>query len=587
MINAPLHDPRQIQETTRSDSRSLTDIDSRSQQNRLWNSIQGTIKELFNVEFGVSSMQQMHNIQLAYRTVRVLHGALRHCSTRTHTEHTHRAHTHTVDTATRLLALLEVTAKATPSLEERIRCGRMLVAERLLLSPSERSVGFEHGVRRTENGGRMHWYRFVGDAAQREAAARRMHQHRLTPCDFDVRGDEPYPGMLFSCGQLFQPHGGRTRSVGLEADHLIRMPHARDADFTQGVAALPPATQSALKALRAARQREPTMHTLEFVRRCLLAHHLSTRCSEVHAVYEAAIDVAPPEEHEQLKYEQTFFMDPRTERTHIFASLLRRANPRASRHLSAWLPAPMRGYDTVLRWYREQCGDAAWDRVEVYDKLFYAGEEFGSDLAHGGKNAWISGNFHGPDAAGGTAVWFGRVSFYVRHHFADRAHDFAVVRWLDFAENQFEQDVNAFAKRAHDEAEAKRAAQREAEAKRRARERRDCREPDGLEQAPAAVAAGQPAPGPAFEPERATPSSAPAEQWPWALESVLELQNTFADYPIVSLAPRKPDVRDIIPVHRITGRWIAMSAATMEKRRAEPSISTYQYVCPIRSRMHG
>ena len=50
----------------------------------------------------------------------------------------------------------------------------------------------------------------------------------------------------------------------------------------------------------------------------------------------------------------------------------------------------------VLCYYREQCGGTAaaqWDRVDIYDKLFYAGEEFGS-IASEGKNAWFSANFH-------------------------------------------------------------------------------------------------------------------------------------------------------------------------------------------------
>jgi hypothetical protein len=40
----------------------------------------------------------------------------------------------------------------------------------------------------------------------------------------------------------------------------------------------------------------------------------------------------------------------------------------------------------VRQWYQQQCG-ASWDRVDVYDKLFYAGEEFGSAIVSGGQNA--------------------------------------------------------------------------------------------------------------------------------------------------------------------------------------------------------
>jgi hypothetical protein len=54
------------------------------------------------------------------------------------------------------------------------------------------------------------------------------------------------------------------------------------------------------------------------------------------------------------------------------------------------------------------------------------------------------------------------------------------------------------------------------------------------------------------------------------------LQDTLHDYPIVTLAPREPDIRDVIPVHRITGRWIAMRSAVVN----------CQLVCPIRSKVH-
>jgi len=55
------------------------------------------------------------------------------------------------------------------------------------------------------------------------------------------------------------------------------------------------------------------------------------------------------------------------------------------------------------------------------------------------------------------------------------------------------------------------------------------------------------------------------------------LRATLHDYPIVSVKPIGRDIRDIIPVHRITGRWISMA----------PEEGGLQYVCPIRSRMHG
>ena len=51
----------------------------------------------------------------------------------------------------------------------------------------------------------------------------------------------------------------------------------------------------------------------------------------------------------------------------------------------------------------------------------------------------------------------------------------------------------------------------------------------------------------------------------------------YVDFPITETEPMEPDIREVVPVHRITGRWIAM---TQDDGRL-------QFVCPIRSRMHG
>jgi len=456
-----------------------------------------------------------------------------------------------VDTAMRLLTLLEVTAQATPAqLEQRSRCGRFGV--RLPPGP-----GFEHGVRRTDHGGHSHWFRFVGELADR--AARRLHMHRVLRSDFTVRGCERYPGVLFNSGQLFKQDGGRVRSVGLDSDRIISTA-VNDADFTAAVAALQLGTRSALKALRAARQRQPTLHTLGFVRLCLLAHHVTTRCSEVQAVYQTAIKAAPRNQLRQLKAEQSLFMDPQTQRTDVFNKLLHARGhvPRPAKDY-AWLAhadAPTADYHTMLQWYREQCGGTAaeqWDRVDIYDKLLYAGEEFGSDIASEGKNAWISANFHWdaaervnfekartralkagkpapqrpPSDESETAVWYGRVCYYVRHTFAGRPHDFAVVRWFDFAEPKLFDRLAT----------------------------------QSPEQWPAAIMSQQ-----------GLQSAAAREHGPLAA-----LRSTLHDYPIVNVKPIDPDIRDIIPVHRITGRWISMA----------PEEGQLQYVCPIRSRLHG
>jgi hypothetical protein len=103
-----------------------------------------------------------------------------------------------------------------------------------------------------------------------------------------------------------------------------------------------------------------------------------------------------------------------------------------------------------------------------------------------------------------TKVWYGRVSYYVRHTFAGQAHDFAVTRWLDFVEHKI--------------------------------------------------------------PHRHDPLVAATLQ--------------ASEYPVVETAFMVRDIRDAVPVQRITGRWIPLS----------PSPGTayaYQLVGPIRSRVHG
>jgi hypothetical protein len=367
-----------------------------------------------------------------------------------------------VDTARRALALLEVTAKATPQLEQQSVFGRYGI--RLPAGP-----GFEHGVRRTDNGGRYHWYHFIGEQGNR--AARLMQLHRLTQSDDEVKGCEPYPGLLFNSGQLFRRAAGGTRTVGL--------------DSTPDMLKSPP---------------PPGIKALPYVRRCLLAHHLTTRMREVHEVYAQAIraKVAGSDEWKALRKEQQLeFEDVARNRVDVYSALLTDRD-------GQWRAAPAR-FQTVRTWYEEQGGDG-WDRVDVFDKLFYAGEEFGSDIVSGGQNAWISANFaHNGNRE--TQMWYGRVSYYIRHTFAGRAHDFAAVVWFQFSEDKFMNNC----------------------------------------------------------PKNMLPSERTA------LQSTLQADT----YPIVNSKPMDADIRDVIPVHRIVGRWIPMTS------------KHYTLVCPIRARTHG
>jgi hypothetical protein len=220
----------------------------------------------------------------------------------------------------------------------------------------------------------------------------------------------------------------------------------------------------------------------------------------VRAAYDAAIAAAPTRQQQGvLRDEQSSFATAATDCTHVFAALL------AESADASWRVAPV-AYQCVLRWYQQQCGGAdAWDRVDVYDKLFYAGEEFGSSIVSDGQNALISANFITGDT---PSRWYGRVSYYVRHTFAGKAHDFAVAQWFDFADH--------------------RRLGMSAEQLRRG--------------------------GP--------------------------VQQSLHDYPIVQAKELAKDIRDMVPVHRITGRWISM-------RPESAAEAHYQMVCPIRSRLHG
>jgi hypothetical protein len=399
-----------------------------------------------------------------------------------------------VDTAKRALALLEITAKATPELEEKSVFGRFGI--RLPAGP-----GFEHGVRRTDNGSRYHWYRFVGD--QGNEAARLMKLRRWYVADNTVRGCEPYPGWLFNARQLFRPAA-----------------QARSIDLTLGPR---PGGAGAVGDLL----KHPSHRPLSHVRRCLLAHHLSTRVQEVYAVYTAAIATAAHNERAQLELERAYFSTASTERTDVFAALLKRPNQGGGWIIPAVNATPLAAaprlspFQTVLAWYQQECG-AGWDRVDVFDKLFYAGEEFGSDIVSGGQNAFISANFAGHGEH--TVDWFGRVCYFVRHTFAGQAHDFAVALWFDFAELKSLKAI--FDKQSLDKRKKN------------------------------------------------------------------SFEASTREYPIIQTRPLDPDIRDLVPVHRITGRWIPMSldgAAQLSKGAwisagGEPK---YQLVCPIRSRVHG
>ena len=99
-------------------------------------------------------------------------------------------------------------------------------------------------------------------------------------------------------------------------------------------------------------------------------------------------------------------------------ALAKRAAAYSNWHDAAWQQAPA-AYSTVLQWYQQQSGggSGAFDHVDcyVYDKLFFADEEFGSAITSGGQSTWIRANF---DGAGQQKLTdYGCVSYlvYVRH----------------------------------------------------------------------------------------------------------------------------------------------------------------------------
>ena len=387
-----------------------------------------------------------------------------------------------VDTAKRALALLQISSLTTPALDEKSvfgRSGWQLPA----------GVGFEHGVSRTDNGGRSHWYRFTGPRAN--AAKHRMHSMRHARQGEPVTGTERYPGLLFNSGKLFDCSlTALTRTLCLSVEHDFVLPWFKPPahQLVEGVAGC------------GSKLRANTVVALAFVRQCLLAHHMTIHHKAIHAVYAtaAAASLRDSQEESALLSEQSFFTLSTTDRSLVIASVLQTMHDDQKR-----VARRSHDYSMLIAWYQEQ-GGGQWDTVSVFDKLFYAGEEFGSDIVSGGQNAWIGANDADDSAVEGVRMWYGRVSYYVRHVFAGRAHDFAMVRWFDFADKEF---VKTF---------------------------------------------------PEPRPEA-------------------ELRSSFADFPIVTSKFRSTDVRDLLPVQRIVGRWISMPSAD----------GKFQYVCPIRSRVHG
>jgi hypothetical protein len=380
-----------------------------------------------------------------------------------------------VDTAKRLLALLQISAQEADSPDEKSVFGRTGWA-----LPA--GTGFEHGISRTSGGSRLHWYRFVGP--QGANVARRLTMFRYTRDCEAVTGAERYPGLLFNSGRLYSPSKvAYTRSVPLSLVHPRVFPWI--------------SSQQEHTSAQRRHWSHQAITALAFVRQCLLAHHMTHHHRAIWRAYEMQIlSCADGGRRDVLKDEQRMFETSTTDRSRVIASVLQSITAIASGNALA-AAAGEDAFQLLFAWYQEQ-GGAQWDSIDVFDKLFYAGEEFGSAIVSGGQNAWITANYPNDEVPERVSLWYGRVCYYVRHLFAGRPHDFAMVRWF-------------------------------------------------------------------------TPASLPAY-------AAAAIRSSLIDYPVVTRAFHSTDVRDLVPVQCLVGRWVPMLPVQ------HPA---HQFVCPIRSRTHG
>jgi len=514
--------------------------------------------------------------------------------------------TGSVDVARRLLAMLHLAHASHKQQQQEAAVSAAIVSPIFAFGcdhtplPAPAGSGFAHAYSRSaSNSSLRHLFCFSADAAGVAAAAalRGWRSGELA-----VEGWEPFPGALFNSGSTLKSTSTSSSAPAAPAFangrvallQLVRTRCMLSRDFDTSVLQ----RASGWPRLRAdQRSASRGLVSLHHLHKCLLAFHLKAHRSEVQQHYLREItrvqaELQTQQEAAQLAASAAAGPAPRTyqaARAHaarIDAAVAAAMKPfqQAMRRLeeewhelalalqpedadSTWerlrpivehmlllqthsdgRPQPaQRGkkghrggcdgnrWSTALAWYEQQVDPAhAGALIDIFDKLLYCGEEIASDIASSrtGVNSYIF-------VVQPSSRWYGRVSYYVRHRFKGRCYHFAAARWYSCASDK-ELDTlwpGGYAT-VHAEAPA-------------------------TDYSPAAAAR--------------------------AAEHELRAgvcSSTFVRWPVLRWEYSPSTLTDLIPVHRIGGRWMPSLAhtATHEPGTAAPALM--QYACPLRARVH-
>jgi hypothetical protein len=420
--------------------------------------------------------------------------------------------------------------------------------------PLPAGPGFSHGIRCVNNHAYTHVYAFTHDA-DGVAAAALLHQWRNDAWSPDaVRGCEPFPGALFT--------GGQPNSVTAQRKKY----HATVPAALLGTGALKPKVGAIKQWL------DVELNDLSQVAECLHVHYTSVHAwqGELRSFVDARLELLRQKAVEAsdnswraalADLQARIAPNPTSGQR---GAQTRRINADKAEHQQKLALAleglKLKEEDLAVgsphtrAWYRLHCGagrlhapapldpaqpqvDEYEDKIELFNKLYLAGEEYGS-LAWARNNSYIAADYWAKEeqprsrctsrsghAAAAAALqlpvtWYGQVSFYFKHTFKGHEHSFAMARWYNWVGEGHTAQGDA----------------------------RDCEE--------AMAHYHQPAFG-----AQALPAS---------------VTNTFRSFPIVSQTFHPMHALDMIPVHRIKCRWVPVQHHDKQN----------QFVCPITTKVH-
>ena len=528
--------------------------------------------------------------------------------------------TGSVDVAKRLLSMLHL-ANAVPTAGNAAAAAAptsfSFSARRHTMLPAPAAAGFTHAYTRAHAGSALrHLFAFTPDAAGDSAAAKVREWRAGERAAF---GCEPLPAVLFNSGSSHRQAGSapaaaaspvgllqlvRTRSM-LSADfhasvlqqavagsrHKSKWPRLRPDQRLPGRGLVPPKQllKNLLTFYFSRYQQEVVQHYAEEIAAAQQRLISTEALAEAHAL---VLHPLPPQrvsrtlqahrkeamaKHVQsataplrlllakLQQEQRRLQEPQQQQ-HVVAllSMLKpesrkgaRAGKKSARghakrrrldevgSSAASAAAAMDSsaprdlpWSTALAWYQLQLHPMHSDgRIDVFDKLLLCGEEIASDIASSstGVNSFVysytvrAGDGH---RRASRSTRYGRVSYYVRHRFGGQEHIFAVMRWYERASH--EQLVKLW-------------------------------------------------PGYNTVHSEMHPSFGPS-----AVRAHEERRDQCADsmqrWPVLCFAYQQMRADDLLPVHRIAGRWMPSLAQPLGAGAATDAL--LQYACPLRSRMY-